>query len=165
MTALISVIFAELTIIGKLNSKDTLFTRTKSSKSSEINTFKMVQDTKYQTMMIFKTFSLNTKFGIIFWAGHFKWKIKSWIRNLEKSSSSLIWKLIFNFHFFSGIVILILNKNDSVKVWIYRSFFPLVWLFILCAPLYQVHVYGTYFVISISSCQRKKLWDIQWFGI
>lgn len=56
MTALISVIFAELTIIGKLNSKDTLFTRTKSSKSSEINTFKMVQDTKYQTMMIFKTY-------------------------------------------------------------------------------------------------------------
>lgn len=52
MTALISVIFAELTIIGKLNSKDTLFTSTKSSKSSEINTFKMVQDTKYQTMVI-----------------------------------------------------------------------------------------------------------------
>lgn len=52
MTALISVIFAELTIIGKLNSKDTLHTRTKSSKSSEINTFKMVQDTKYQTMVI-----------------------------------------------------------------------------------------------------------------
>lgn len=77
MTALISVIFAELTIIGKLNSKDTLFTRTKSSMSSEINTFKMVQDTKYQTMMIFKTSSLNTKFGIIFWAGHFKCKIKS----------------------------------------------------------------------------------------
>lgn len=66
MTALISVIFAELTIIGKLNSKDTLYTRTKSSMSSEINTFKMVQDTKYQTMMIFKTSSLNTKFGIIF---------------------------------------------------------------------------------------------------
>lgn len=58
-----------------------------------------------------------------------------------------------------GIVILILNKNDSVKVWIYRSFFPLVWLFILCAPLYQAAR-----VNSVSNRMKKIALEMRVFG-
>ncbi|OWF55327.1 uncharacterized protein LOC110461386 [Mizuhopecten yessoensis] len=36
-----------------------------------------------------------------------------------------------------GISILVLNKNNSPKVWTYRSIFPLVWASMLICPLYQ----------------------------
>ncbi|XP_056005293.1 uncharacterized protein LOC125659305 isoform X2 [Ostrea edulis] len=58
-----------------------------------------------------------------------------------------------------GIVILVLNKNDSLKVWIYRSFFPLVWLFILVAPLYQAAR-----VNSVSIRMKKIALEMKVFG-
>lgn len=36
-----------------------------------------------------------------------------------------------------GISILVLNKNDQPKIWIYRAVFPLIFLVMLCFPLFQ----------------------------
>ncbi|XP_022286592.2 uncharacterized protein LOC111099567 isoform X1 [Crassostrea virginica] len=58
-----------------------------------------------------------------------------------------------------GICILVLNKNDSIKVWIYRSFFPLVWLFILFGPLYQAARLN-----SVSNRMKKIALEMRVFG-
>ncbi|CAC5420592.1 unnamed protein product [Mytilus coruscus] len=36
-----------------------------------------------------------------------------------------------------GISILVLNKNDLPKIWLYRTFFPVVFFVMLCFPLFQ----------------------------
>ncbi|XP_052217457.1 uncharacterized protein LOC127835188 isoform X1 [Dreissena polymorpha] len=36
-----------------------------------------------------------------------------------------------------GVSILVLNKNDHYKVWVYRAFYPVVWFIILSLPLMQ----------------------------
>ncbi|XP_071165662.1 uncharacterized protein [Mytilus edulis] len=36
-----------------------------------------------------------------------------------------------------GISILVLNKNDLPKIWLYRTFFPMVFFIMLCFPLFQ----------------------------
>ncbi|XP_062566050.1 uncharacterized protein LOC134228416 isoform X1 [Saccostrea cucullata] len=58
-----------------------------------------------------------------------------------------------------GVCILVLNKNDSIKVWVYRSCFPLVWLFILIGPLYQAAR-----VNSVSMRMKKIALEMRVFG-
>lgn len=36
-----------------------------------------------------------------------------------------------------GISILVLNKKDELKIWIYRTLFPILFLVMLCFPLFQ----------------------------
>lgn len=108
---------------------------------------------------------MNTKFGIIFWPEHFKCKQKSWIRNLEKSTVALLlsenWFSIFTFFqvllflFWIKMTLLKSGSTGVSSLWCGFSFSVLLCIRYMC----------TYFVISISTCQRKKLWDIQWFGI
>ncbi|XP_033760317.1 uncharacterized protein LOC117342308 isoform X1 [Pecten maximus] len=45
--------------------------------------------------------------------------------------------LIFAELIIIGISILVLNKNDSPKVWCYRCIFPCVWACMIICPLYQ----------------------------
>lgn len=58
-----------------------------------------------------------------------------------------------------GVTIVVLNKNNQYKVWIYRSLYPIIWFCILAVPLTQAAR-----VNSVCNRFRKIALEIRVFG-